>query len=451
MGFAEDEIRKHFLAWNILSRAIKGKTDNDILRRVTSPTAAWQIPVGSYSATTRGAKLQLMKALTNRRVTPGSNPIHTLSKMVDDARDLRANGTDISDEIVCLLSLQVLPEEYDVFRQIIEREKEPLTIGGLMGELRARFDLSRKVKSRSSDTALVASGSRREKSERVGAKHKVMGKNQSSSRGGNSAGRATTSGKEDRKVSCSICKETGHKWFKCSQRVCSICRETGHDPNMCPKMKQEDTNLAISDQAGLVADADSFVSVPRGKCEFCFGCSGGTEGLDCEIGGIETWIVDSAATRHMTPNPVSMTNYRECDGVVRVTNGVDLPIEGVGDIRMSFQSDFGETDLQLLNVAFVPLLSHNLLSLKQFTRRAGHSYRGDDDGVTLFCKSGRWFFAPTVGKLDQMRGYRARSDSACATIAPAVKPPNIDTEVDINEFRCSFGHGHKELLLETVK
>ena len=58
MGFAEDEIRKHFLAWNILCRAIKGKADNDILRRVISPTAAWRILVGSYSATTRGAKLQ---------------------------------------------------------------------------------------------------------------------------------------------------------------------------------------------------------------------------------------------------------------------------------------------------------------------------------------------------------------------------------------------------------
>ena len=176
MDFAEDEIRKHFLAWNILSRAIKGKADNDILSRVTSPTAAWRILVGSYSASTRGAKQQRMKALTNRRVKPGSNPIHTLSEMADNACDLQANGTDISDEIVCLLFLQVLPGEYDVFWQIIEQEKEPLTIDGLMGELRARFDLSRKVKSRSSDSALVASGSRREKSKRVGTKHKVMGK-----------------------------------------------------------------------------------------------------------------------------------------------------------------------------------------------------------------------------------------------------------------------------------
>ena len=54
----------------------------------------------------------------------------------------------------------------------------------------------------------------------------------------------------------------------------------------------------------------------------------------------------------MTPNPVSISNYRECDGVVRVTNGVALSIEGVSDIRASFQSNFGETDLHLLNVAF---------------------------------------------------------------------------------------------------
>ena len=188
----------------------------------------------SNSATTRGAKLQRMKALTNRRAKSGSKLTHTLSEMADDARDLRANGTDISDEIVCLLFAQFLPEEYDFFRQIIEREKEPLTIDGLIGELRARFDLSRKVKLRSSVTALVASGSRRGKSKRFGAKPKMMGKKQGSSSGDNFSGSATISGKNDRKVSCSIHRETGHKWFKCSQRVCGIYRETGHDPYKCP-------------------------------------------------------------------------------------------------------------------------------------------------------------------------------------------------------------------------
>ena len=50
-----------------------------------------------------------------------------------------------------------------------------------------------------------------------------------------------------------------------------------------------------------------------------------------------------------------------------------------------------------------------------------------------------------------MRGYRGRSDSACAIIASTVKTPNIDIEVDVNEFHSSFGHVHEELLLETAK
>ena len=33
-------------------------------------------------------------------------------------------------------------------------------------------------------------------------------------------------------------------------------------------MKKEDANLAISDQVGLVADADAFVSISQGEREF---------------------------------------------------------------------------------------------------------------------------------------------------------------------------------------
>ena len=82
--------------------------------------------------------------------------------MDDDASDLRAKGTDFMDERVCLLLLQVVPEERDVFWQRVdEREKEPFALSRLMKDLRARYDLSRKLKS---DAALVASGSRRWKS-----------------------------------------------------------------------------------------------------------------------------------------------------------------------------------------------------------------------------------------------------------------------------------------------
>ena len=108
MNFAEGKQFKHFFfAWKILSRAIKCKTDNVILRRVTSPNAAWLVLIRScYSTTTRGVILQRTEVLTNKRVKPGYNPIYTRFEMADHVgRDLRANGTDTSDEIVCLLFL----------------------------------------------------------------------------------------------------------------------------------------------------------------------------------------------------------------------------------------------------------------------------------------------------------------------------------------------------------
>ena len=157
IGFADGEVRKHFLALKIPSRAIKSKTDNDIFRRVTSPTAAWRVLLSSNRVTTRGVKLQHMKALTSRGVKPVFNPMNNFPEMDADVRDLQATGINIPTEIVYLLFLEVLQEVYYVFGHMPEREKGPPAISGFNDELRARYDLSKKVRSRSSDTALVAS------------------------------------------------------------------------------------------------------------------------------------------------------------------------------------------------------------------------------------------------------------------------------------------------------
>ena len=99
---------------------------------------------------------------------------------------------------------------------------------------------------------------------------KMMGKKQSSSSCDNSADSATIYiCEENRVVSCSICKETGHKWFKCSQWICSICRETGHDPHKCPNMAKEDANLIAdpeSESRDLAKSNDAEdASVPQGE------------------------------------------------------------------------------------------------------------------------------------------------------------------------------------------
>ena len=77
----------------------------------------------------------------------------------------------------------------------------------------------------------------------------------------------------------------------------------------------------------------------------------------------------------MTSSHDLMTNYRECSGIVRTAGGDVLPIEGVGDFLLRFPSDSGAFDIKLLNDAVIPQLSHNLLSLQQFTA-AHNTYFG---------------------------------------------------------------------------
>ena len=146
-----------------------------------------------------------------------------------------------------------------MFRQVLEREREKLTIDRLRTELRARYDLLKEGKSsKTSDTAFLASGTKRGNSGRrrekcgtvSGNKQKDGGATRKDSNGqGSSSGaggsNGTPTGKPDGPTCCNICKEAGLKGLKCPKRICSICRETGHDPNSCPQVVKEDANLAI--------------------------------------------------------------------------------------------------------------------------------------------------------------------------------------------------------------
>ena len=60
----------------------------------------------------------------------------------------------------------------------------------------------------------------------------------------------------------------------------------------------------------------------------------------------------------------------------------------------------------LPNVAHVPLLGYNLLSLKRMADR-GHKYVGEKKRVALHLKNAKTLFAPSVGKLSYFPDFDA--------------------------------------------
>ena len=53
---------------------------------------------------------------------------------------------------------------------------------------------------------------------------------------------------------------------------------------------------------------------------------------------VERWVADSGRLQFMTPSADYMVNYREGGGIVRISDGRAMPIEGIGNLRMSFWS-----------------------------------------------------------------------------------------------------------------
>ena len=105
-----------------------------------------------------------------------------------------------------------------------------------------------------------------------------------------------------------------------------------------------------------------------------------------------------------------------------------------------------------MNVAYVPGLSHHLLSLRRIAD-AGNKYIGTREGIRIvFAKSGDELFAPSFGQLNGLFGYRtdrSSEENLHAVIAPGARP--TPSAADINEFHCSHGHMHENLLHKTAK
>ena len=196
----------------------------------------------------------------------------------------------------------------------------------------------------------------------------------------------------------------------------------------------------------LAVEAQAFAVSEAGKCSVTIGDAVGGVALDKQV---VQYIADSAATCNMTPDADGLTNYRECSRPLGLANGEEISIVGYGDLTVNFRTEHRWVRVKMNDVAHVPQLSHNLISLPSMTLK-GHTYMGDKGGVTLKLKGGETVFFPLVGKLCRQYGFRPEAagsmvDSACTTIAPG-KTKTPTTPTDINILHCTSGHTHEVLL-----
>ena len=108
---------------------------------------------------------------------------------------------------------------------------------------------------------------------------------------------------------------------------------------------------------------------------------------------VERWVADSGCSQFMTHSADYMVNCHEDRGVVRIADGRAMPIEGIGNLRMSFWSGKDWVQIVRPNVTPALLLGYNLLSFKRMADR-GHKNVGEKKGVALHLKNVRLCLVP---------------------------------------------------------
>ena len=76
---------------------------------------------------------------------------------------------------------------------------------------------------------------------------------------------------------------------------------------------------------------------------------------------MDSWVLDSGATNHMTPHSSLLTSFVTLsNNHITIANGTHIPIHGRGNVSLL-------PSLSLKDVLYVPKLSNNLISIRKLT------------------------------------------------------------------------------------
>ena len=93
------------------------------------------------------------------------------------------------------------------------------------------------------------------------------------------------------------------------------------------------------------------------------------------------WIIDSGASKHMTPNADLIVNHRRSNvGIVVIANKAKAPVSATGDV---FVNNADTKTIKLANVLHVPDIAFNLMSISAMTKR-GHKVVFDGHECQVF-------------------------------------------------------------------
>ncbi|KAJ0053502.1 hypothetical protein Pint_00159 [Pistacia integerrima] len=148
---------------------------------------------------------------------------------------------------------------------------------------------------------------------------------------------------------CYSCKEIGHIAKYCSKKFCNYCKKEGHIIKDCRVRPQNRSALAFHStvQSAFVPISSPLPAVPSSSSNItpeqvqqmiisalsALGLQGKAHLLT------SPWLIDSAASNHMTGSLTALQDIRKYDGEhhIQIADGSTLPITAIGNLGIKRQ------------------------------------------------------------------------------------------------------------------
>lgn len=365
------------LALSYIGLLVKPHHQPTILR-CTTANQAWTTLQDIFAAKSFARKLQLRRELNSLRLTTNETITAFASRAKALQDQLIAAGHPIDDIDVACQVLAGLPSAFDTVVTVIETTTAAtgtFTVDDILPHLlqveqrRAKPDFSR-----GTDSALVASFQpRRDDRHSNGngpprAFSRSSGPRGNGPRGGgphmrhpNFNNSPPNFGGPPRTYASRGDERSARDARAYAEGTCLYCHKPGHFANECNK-KRRDMESRRTNQRPPLSN--------RGNANHQYNAIAFTAATSSTPVN-DNWIVDTGASRHITPHQQLLTNLRPAPHAIQITfgNGSTAETTIIGDAYL--QPNPGNL-IKLTDVLYMPAAADNLLSVSQASQKGIH-------------------------------------------------------------------------------